>query len=539
MDALIIGGHYSADHEDSLHHCDDFRLTVNGIPMSIPNLVDYFRDGRTFCDAQRRRFLERRRPYRQVYYSALHLWNLLTHHGFEADILNCHDPSDPRRLRLYAEKPRCVILSTTFMNMEAVRRVVADIREHLPETWIVVGGCYVRHSYLVWQKQHQPHYSNPAVRNTYFFTSEIPILGVDAWIYDDHGEEALLGTMERLRTGSRPGDLPNTAVPAPPGSGQRWHFNAAIPESFSMDRHAIHWSAVPRRLLSSVVPFSITYGCPFHCRFCNFSQKKLSQKSMDVIFQELRELATHNVVERVWFTDDNFLITPQRVEEFCERFLRERFPFSWMSFIRASSITQRSAELLKSSNACLLILGLESGSQQVLHNMGKKDSVDNYVLAMKALMENDLDTEISFIFGYPGETADTVQETIDFLNQCPARPAQVNYLYLFKFSLMPLSPIFEESLRSRWGLQGAYTDWRHRTMSSDQVEGFMRQVAMAARSTVFNYIDPASRLNREELVALMRLRDDLGRAILRGPPEGPEVRDLWDRLETTIRRHFL
>ena len=146
MDALIIGGHFSIDRYDTIRHTDDFRLTCDGVPMTISNLKEYFKNGRRFTDAPRRRTLEQYRPYRQLYYSALHLYSLLIREGFEVGLLNCHYPDDQKRLALYKEKPRVVVISTTYMNIKAVRKVIADIREHLPDSFTVAGGNYVRHS---------------------------------------------------------------------------------------------------------------------------------------------------------------------------------------------------------------------------------------------------------------------------------------------------------------------------------------------------------------------------------------------------------
>jgi radical SAM superfamily enzyme YgiQ (UPF0313 family) len=534
VDALIIGGHFSEGHEDSLHHCDDFRLNVEGVPMSIPTMVEYFRNSRTLPDPRRRRLAEAARPYRQLYYSALHLYSLLVRNGYEAEILNCHNPGDPARLKLFNAKPSCVILSTTFMNMDAITKVAADVRKHLPDAWIVVGGAYARQSYLIWKRRNDPHYSDPEVLESYFFTTSTPEMNVDAFIYDEHGETTLLQTLDSLKRGERPYGLENTIVLR----NGAFEANPESPESFDYDSHAIRFEKLPRRMLSTVVPFSATYGCPFKCGFCNFSLTTPCRKSFDVIFSELRGLATHNIVQRVWFTDDNFLLNERMVEEFCLRYIQESFQFSWMSFIRASSVTPRTAELLKRSNCCLLILGLESGSKEILRNMGKKDSVENYSRAMELLIKNDLDTEISFIFGYPGETSDTVSETIEFINTLPESPTQVNYLYLFGFSLQPLSPVFEPGARAGWGLEGHFNGWSHSTMSSGDVPGVLRRVATEAESTVFNYIDPEGKLGKQDLTLIMRQRDRLAKALLRKGNKA-EVIALWDTLEASISKFFL
>ena len=304
-----------------------------------------------------------------------------------------------------------------------------------------------------------------------------------------------------------------------------------------MNNYQILWKNIPRELLSTVVPLSMTYGCPFKCRFCNFSQVGHSRKSLDIFFQELRDIATIGLVQKIWLIGDNFLLTPSQVERFCQRFISEDLPFKWISYIRASSITPRSAELFKKSNADLLLLGLESGSQKILQTMNKKDTVANYYQAMSLLLANDIDTEINFIFGYPGETDETVTETIDFINSLPYSKNQIPYLYLFKFNLAPLSPIFEKKLRSLWGLKGNFLSWQHKTMTSEYVDTVLKRVATETPQTVFNYLDGVVHLDKRELINLMRNRDTLSRALLAHKPTY-DIEKLWDDLELQISSLF-
>ena len=531
--ALVIGGHFSQVREDTIRHRDDFRLHCDGVPMSIANLREYFKNGRLFRDAARRRTRECFRPYQQLYYSALHLYSLLRRNGFEVLLLNCHSTEDPGRLELYSHNPHFVIISTTYMNMEAVRAVVADVRTYLPESIIIVGGNYVHHSYLVWKKRNEPVYRDPAVLNRYFFTSDTPVTGVDFFIYDAHGERTLVALIEGLCQGKDCSSLPNTICYR---EGEIT-INREASEEFAMDDYPVSWKTLPRELLSAVIPFSMTYGCPFSCGFCNFAKVSISRKSFEVVFQELRAIAALGIVQKIWFTDDNFLLTPAQVERFCRRFIDEGLPFTWMSFIRASSITPRTAELMKKSGAELLILGLESGSEKMLHAMRKRDTIAHYQQALSLLFAHDIDTELSFIFGYPGETDETAGETIDFINGLPYTDSQIPYLYLFKFNVAPLSPIFEEGERARWKLEGSFLDYRHATMDSEQVDAVLRRVALETVQPVFNYLDGIVHLEKKDLIRIMRARDTLARAVLAGG-DPAAIASQWDSLEMLIGSHF-
>lgn len=535
MDALIIAGHYSMGRRDSLRHTDGYRLAVDGVTMTLPNLVEYFRNGRRFDNAEKRRNAEERRPYRQVYWSGLHMLNLLLRNGWQAELIHCHEPTDRSRLKLYAAKPKVVVISTTFMNIDAVRAVVEDVRAHCPDALVVVGGAYSRYSYLVLERQADPLYAVPEVADRYFFTTARPVEGIDLYVTDQHGELALLDIMNAVKGGqARPQGIANTI--APDGAGG-WAITGGLPEQYDIVEHRIRWRDMPRSCLSTVVPFQNTYGCPFKCNFCNFSLTKVHKKSLDELMEELLELAEHDLTHTVWFTDDNFFLNEKLITEFCERYIAAGAPFQWNSFVRASSITPKTARLLKEARCSLLILGLESGSQTVLDAMNKKDTVEHYLEAITLLVDADIDLELSFIFGFPGETQQTVQETIEFIKRVPASPTQRSYLYLFTFNVLPLSPIFEQVEREPWGLVGNYAEWRHNGMSSSEVPALLRQVAAAGGNTVFNYIDPPMGLGRAEMKELMIARDVLARHIIAHGDDAAAA-PLWADLEAIVRRHF-
>jgi hypothetical protein len=109
---------------------------------------------------------------------------------------------------------------------------------------------------------------------------------------------------------------------------------------------------------------------------------------------------------------------------------------------------------------------------------------------------------------------------------------------LFLFNVVPLSPAFEGRQRERWGLDGNWARWTHRTMDSDEARRQLRRFAAASTNTVFNYLDPAGRLEKREAAQLMRVRDDVARAVLSAGANGAATAEAWQRLESAVRSHF-
>jgi p-methyltransferase len=118
-------------------------------------------------------------------------------------------------------------------------------------------------------------------------------------------------------------------------------------------------------------------------------------------------------------------------------------------------------------------LGIESGDQQILNNMNKFANVPRYIDGIKKLKERGILTFGSFIIGFPGETQQSVMNTIEFVEETV--PTFFNVQLYFHD---PMAPIHQK--REEYGIEGNYYKWRHNTMAwqegSEWVEYMLRRV---------------------------------------------------------------
>jgi anaerobic magnesium-protoporphyrin IX monomethyl ester cyclase len=109
--------------------------------------------------------------------------------------------------------------------------------------------------------------------------------------------------------------------------------------------------------------------------------------------------------------------------------------------------------------------------------MNKKATPDLYGNIIKKLLGKGIDCSCYFIFGFPGETEDTVAETFDFLKEIESFDGEGSLSWsIFPFLLSPLSPIYEEEERAKYGLSGYMNKWKHNTMSSSDVNKIIKKV---------------------------------------------------------------
>ena len=146
--------------------------------------------------------------------------------------------------------------------------------------------------------------------------------------------------------------------------------------------------------------------------------------------------------------------------------IEERFDFSWFAGIRSSSITASNVGLLKDSGCKVLCVGLESGDDRMLGLMAKNTTVAGNTKCLELLSDNGIVAYGSFILGFPGETRQSIENTIHFINRSPLPLYKVYLFYLLKGS-----PVFDEQARHEISFFGdAYDYCLWKTPSMDALE---------------------------------------------------------------------
>lgn len=394
------------------------------------------------------------------------LWNFLRRQGLTAELIGSYYQERDAFAGLMDRRPSAIIVSTTFiMTKSALRELISDIRAMAPETPIIVGGPFVYSSYVLRGKSHDPSYDTASAKDHYLFlqVDEEPL--VDLYIVSQRGESTLCEAVRRIVKGDPVHDLPNTATL----SEREYSFTKRIDDTPSSSLCAVDWSGLPDSLFASgVMPIQASNGCPFRCAFCNFikNRRLLSVKPLDHLIEELKALSRRGA-RYIRFVDDNFRLGKPDLNTVCRRFIDEGLSLRWMSFVRASALKDVDFDLLRQSGCIELELGLESADPQVLRNMNKEADPKLYADVVQNLLAADISCLCCFIIGFPGETRETVDRTVQFIQDCGRTGAEGTFMWnLFPFLLAPLSHIYDTPMRHRYGLEGYMHSWRHRTMDS-------------------------------------------------------------------------
>lgn len=157
-------------------------------------------------------------------------------------------------------------------------------------------------------------------------------------------------------------------------------------------------------------------GCPFSCNYCYhlFGRSSYRFRSAQNVVEEIEALVDGYGADFIGFVDDNMMASEARLLEFCDLLEKKAFPLTWGCHGR---VTSARPEILKrmAETGCVWIgYGIESGSQEILTAMNKKATVAQAKEAIRNTRKAGIFPNTTFIFGYPGESSRTVQETVDF-----------------------------------------------------------------------------------------------------------------------------
>jgi radical SAM superfamily enzyme YgiQ (UPF0313 family) len=521
MDVIIVAG-VSKDQGKQYSVYRKCQLTRQGKVMTYTNLRALF--GFSVPDE----------PGSQMpYLAGIYLYNYLTRRGLQCALINFLDRQMDDFEKLLSKNPSIVAISTTYLNnIKEVKRVTETIRKHAPDVKIVVGGTLIFNSYNIYRLKDTDYDTDSCVQDYFFVNQEKHFReDIDVFVIDEQGESTLAQLARRIIDGKDYRDLSNLAY----YRDDRLIITSRVPEDNSFAEDLIDWNQTPREFLHPVFPMRGSRGCPYECGFCNFGPGRTFRlKPPEIFSEEIAALVNTGIVKVIRFTDDNLFLNRKQVEIYCRQILKSAPGIKWTSFIRASSITRDKVALLKDSGCVLAQIGIESGDSRILKEMNKRATPEMYLDAIDLLNSHGISTQLYIIIGYPGETRETIDNTVTLLNQFAHKGPAINQLLVFPFGLIPLSPVYKPAAARKYGLSGYMQHWTHQTMTSEEAMEHALNIYDRVQNFHPNYgIDEFHQVEGVKLKKLYQLR-----AKIHAAEQADENQDtmnrLWDDLKAVV-----
>lgn len=219
-------------------------------------------------------------------------------------------------------------------------------------------------------------------------------------------------------------------------------------------------------------------GCPFSCGFCSSASIRgrkwrplTAERSLDMIREGVRRFN----LDGFWLRDDEFYIDRSRAHKICEGIISEKLASKFYTagtrvdvFLKS---THEELVALKAAGAINLKFGAESGSQRILDLMNKGITVEDTLEANRRCMEYGFLPSYTLLIGYPTETFEEINMTIDLGYRLMAENPTAHLETISTFTAFPGTPDYALALSHGLTPPTTFEGWANWTLDDYDTEG--------------------------------------------------------------------
>ncbi len=345
-------------------------------------------------------------------------------------------PYSMDRLRSWMEKlsPDIVGVTAVTMNVNKALEVVRDVKAIAPETITVIGGPHATFA------AEETLRDCPQLDIVVLGEGEDTIVRLAKSAGDPQSWADIPGILYRhderiVRTRPKDGFLDVNRLPQP----------------------ARHLLALDRyRMLHMPITLTTSRGCPFQCIFCvgrKMVGAKVRYRSAQAVVDEMEMVARYGF-HQINIADDLFTANEKHCTAICEEIRARRLNVRWTSFARVDTVSLKVLKAMKEAGCTAVSFGMESANAEILKTCRKGITREQIVQAVRMCSEAGIQAHGSFILGLPGETPETIAETLAFGEELKAMGVSFGFHLLAPF---PGTRVREE--RERYGIRILSDNW--------------------------------------------------------------------------------
>lgn len=400
-----------------------------------------------------------------------YLLTYLTKCGHIVDYVNCiEDEYEMVMDKLSKNKYSLIGISTSFcINIEQVRALVMKIKK-LTDVKIVLGGIFTAKLITLINNE-----------NSQLLQNMLKRINADYIIYSFQGEKTLSKLISSIINNVPCDKTPNLYYKS---NNNIYQYTITEAEENNLEDNWVNWNLIDdESKKGKILPIRTSRSCLFNCSFCTYKNYAGEYRcvSVETIENELNSIGRNGVNDYIRFTDDTFNIPTERFKNILKMMIKNEYNFIWTSFIRCQFINDEIAALMKKSGCYSTSLGIESGNQDMLDLMNKQVKIEDLKRGIDVLKRNGIKTKGLFFIGFPGETRQTVQDTIHFINE-----SGLDMYSILQWTNEQFAPIYEK--REIYKLEGIGNIWSHATMNSDEANYLVDEVIKSTIIPGSNYL---------------------------------------------------
>lgn len=248
--------------------------------------------------------------------------------------------------------------------------------------------------------------------------------GAFDWIAVGEAENTLLELADALAAGRDPAEVPGLVFlrDGKPFASPRRELIADLDSLPEPAYHLIdlknYYLGITRAASTAPAASVLTMrGCPYKCTFCSHHYgygPRLRKRSPARVVAEMRRLYDGHGVREFQFEDPSFTCDPAHVREICRLITESGMKISWNCNVRANTSSEELFAAMEAAGCRRALLGVESGSQELLDRMKKGITLDGVRRTMALAKKHNMRVNAAFILGTPGETLETARRTYEF-----------------------------------------------------------------------------------------------------------------------------
>lgn len=212
------------------------------------------------------------------------------------------------------------------------------------------------------------------------------------------------------------------------------------------------------------IDFYSSQGCPYRCGFCAdpyVYKRRWSGLKGGRLLEDVFEVVKRHRIDDIIFQDENFFANRDRVLQFCHGAAREKLKISWVATSRAdqlSPVAESDLREMRRAGLRKAVVGVESGSQELLDLMKKDTLAGDALMAAEKLSRCDIGAMFGFIVGLPGESFTDTMKTLDLIRELKRISHRFDF-NIFYFTPYPGTDLFKMMVDQGYSVPSSLREW--------------------------------------------------------------------------------
>ncbi len=375
----------------------------------------------------------------------------LDHYDISYDYVLQYRYEKERFMDILSKQPDyAAIFTRYFTNIHQIIEVIRIIKKHSPDTKVIFGGAFLVN----------------VIENLNKRESEKIFELIDADYYINKIE--CYQQICDVILASSSNELNNISGLTYKLSESHRYTN--VMKQHQMNVLPVDWTRFSDSM-GTVSALRTKISCPFSCSFCSVKNKELPFNSIDLktVQSELEKIAIIQRTKLINFTDETINLPKNKFKIFLRMLCEMRLGIKWYAFLRCEYVDYELVSLMKESGCIAVLLGLESGNQDILDRMNKQTIPSRNIEGIQLLKQFDIKLVTFFIVGFPTETRETLEDTVRFIKKI-----QPDFYKLNVWECDYNTKIWSE--RDKYQLKYNKYTWKHSTMTEAEAKENIKQM---------------------------------------------------------------